>query len=80
MTVVNITGDFLVALVFHGGLYEMALATTVSYYVALIIALTHYAKKDNVLTFTFKGLRIRDAFQVMKLGAPSGVVSHSGIW
>ena len=75
MTIVNIAGDFINALVIHGGLFEMGMATTISYYVALFIALTHYLKKDNVLTFHFRGLRIRDAFQVMRLGAPSGVVS-----
>ena len=77
MTVVNITGDFLVALVFHGTLFEMAFVTTISYYVALIIALTHYLKKNNVLTFFFRGLRIRDVWDVIRYGAPSGVVSFS---
>ena len=75
MTVANITGDFINALVIHGGLFEMGMATTISYYIALFIALTHYLKKDNVLTFKFKGLKIKDALQVMKLGAPSGVVN-----
>ncbi|MEE3466977.1 MAG: MATE family efflux transporter [Eubacterium sp.] len=75
MTIVNIAGDFINALVLHGGLFEMGMATSISYYVALLIALTHYLKKNNVLTFTIKGLRIRDALKVMKLGAPSGVVN-----
>lgn len=75
MTVVNVTGDLLVAFVFHGGLFEMGLATTISYYVALIIGLTHYLKKDNVLTFYFHGLRIKDALQMIRYGAPSGVVN-----
>ncbi len=75
MTIVNIAGDFITALVIHGGLFEMGMATSISYYVAFIIAMTHYLKKNNVLTFYFKGLRIRDSFKVMKLGAPSGVVN-----
>ena len=75
MTVVNIGGDFFNAFVLHGGLFEMGLATSVSYYVALFIALTHYLKKNNVLTFTFHGLRLKDALRVIKLGAPSGVMN-----
>ncbi|MBR6229194.1 MAG: ATP-binding protein [Eubacterium sp.] len=75
MTVINISGDFIVAKVLHGGLFQMALATTISYYVALVIGFTHYLKKNLVLTFYFKGLKLRDAFKVIKFGAPSGVVN-----
>lgn len=75
MTSVNIAGDFFVAFVTHGGLFQMGLATSVGYYVAVLVALSHYFRKNNVLTFTFHGLRIRDAIRVLKLGAPSGVVN-----
>ena len=75
MTIINITGDLINAFVIHGGLFEMGMATTISYYIALFIGLTHYLKKDNVLTFYFHGLRLKDALQVVRYGAPSGVVS-----
>ena len=75
MTIVNIVGDILVGTVFHGGLFAMGFVTSISYYVALLIALTHYLKKNNVLTFTLHGLRIRDVWAVIRFGAPSGVVS-----
>lgn len=49
MTVVNIAGDLLNGLVFHGGLFGMAMATTVSYFVALVIMLLPFIRKKNTI-------------------------------
>ena len=75
MTAVNIAGDFANAMVFQKGLLGMGLATSLSYYVALIVAMTHYTKKNNVLTFTFKGLRFSDFIEMIKMGIPSGMTN-----
>lgn len=57
MTLVNITGDLLVGLVFKGGLFGMALATTVSYFAALLLMLPCLFKKGNALRVSFRGLK-----------------------
>ena len=48
-TVVNILGDVLNALVFHGGMAGMALATVFSCYAELLVLLLHYAIKTSLL-------------------------------
>ncbi|OON84868.1 hypothetical protein BXO88_15180 [Oribacterium sp. C9] len=48
MTVGDIIADLLNVLVFHGGMFGMALATAVSYYLALLCLLPHFAKKDVI--------------------------------
>ena len=47
MTVLDITGDLLNALYFHGGMLGMGIATTISYVVALIIMLLHFYRTKS---------------------------------
>ena len=48
-TVVNILGDILNALVFHGGMAGMALATVFSCYTELLVLLSHFTNKTSLL-------------------------------
>lgn len=48
MTAGDIAADLLNALVFHGGMFGMALATAASYYLALLCLLPHFGKKDVI--------------------------------
>lgn len=50
MTIGNIAVDFANVLVFHGGMFGMAIATAVSYYMALLVMLPHFRKKDVIFT------------------------------
>lgn len=73
MTAVNITGDLLVGLVFHGGLFGMALATTVSYFAALALILPFLFKKDNSLRFTFRDLQFSYIGEMLSGGLPNAL-------
>jgi Na+-driven multidrug efflux pump len=77
MTVLDVTGDVLNALVIHGGMLGMGLATTISYAVALGIMLLHFTKKDIIFKFSFKGLKLRDIRDILVTGSSSAVGSAS---
>ena len=48
MTAGDIAADLLNVLVFHGGMFGMALATAASYYLALLVLLPHFGRKDVI--------------------------------
>ncbi len=48
-TTVNILGDILNVMLFHGGMAGIAAATTISCYVELLVLLLHYARKTSQL-------------------------------
>lgn len=79
MTVLDVVGNLLNALVFHGGMLVMGLTTSVSYFVALVILLFHFRKKDIIFKFSFKGLRIRDLGAILGTGSSSGLGSGSAM-
>ncbi len=79
MTVLDVVGNLLNALVFHGGMLVMGLTTSGSYFVALVILLFHFRKKNIVFRMTFKGLRIRDLGSILLTGSSSGVGSGSAM-
>ena len=47
LTVSDIVMDLAAVLFFHGNTLEMGIATSISYYVALAVLLTHFRKKDT---------------------------------
>ena len=49
MTVSDVILDLLVATVFHGGMFGMALASTISYFIAVGTACLHFTKKHRML-------------------------------
>lgn len=49
MSVANIVLDLLMVYVFHQGMFGMALATTISYCLALAVACLHFFKKSSTL-------------------------------
>lgn len=51
LTVSDIALDLAAVLIFHGDTLEMGIATSISYYVALAVLLTHFLKKDIFLRF-----------------------------
>ena len=67
MTAVNIAGDLLVGLVLRGGLFGMALATTVSYYAALFLMLPLLLGKAGTLKISFRSIQF-DHIGAMVLG------------
>ena len=49
MTVLDVAGDLVNALVIHGGMLGMGLTTSISYVAALIIMLLHFTKKEDII-------------------------------
>lgn len=48
MLVVNLVGDLVVALIFHGGLFGLAFATSVSYLCSIAVLLLHFRKGSSI--------------------------------
>lgn len=74
LTVVDIAGDLLNALVFHGGMLGMGLATSAANYLALVVVLLHFAKKDAFFKPTFKNLPWKLTGQMLSSGLPAFVM------
>ncbi|MBQ5347439.1 MAG: hypothetical protein IIU39_05270, partial [Ruminococcus sp.] len=79
MTALDIAGDFLNALVIHGGMLGMGLATSISYFAALVIMLLHFTKKDIIFKFSFKGMNRKDLADILSTGSSSAMGSVSAM-
>lgn len=73
MTLVNITGDLLVGFVFRGGLFGMALATTVSYFAAFALMLPGLLKKEGTLRISFRRIRAGYIGTMLSGGLPNAL-------
>ena len=73
LTVSDIVMDLAAVLIFHGDTFEMGVATSISYYVALGVLLTHFLKKDRFLHLDFKRLPWDETKELLGRGMPSGV-------
>lgn len=72
MTVVNICGDLLVGFVFHGNLFGMAVATTVSYIAALLVMFPGFIQ-NSVLKLSLKQLSIAAVGEMISGGLPNAL-------
>ncbi len=79
MTVLDVAGDLLNVLVMHWGMLGMGLATTVSYFIALVIMLLHFTKKDIIFKMSLKGLKLSDLKDILITGSSSAVGSASAM-
>ena len=73
LTVSDIVMDLAAVIFLHGDTLEMGVATSISYYVALAVLLTHFFKKDVFLQFQFTGLPWKETSEILAKGMPSGV-------
>ncbi|MBR3241120.1 MAG: ATP-binding protein [Parasporobacterium sp.] len=71
LTVVDIAGDLLSVLVFRGGMLGMGLATSLANYLALVVVLFHFAKKNAFFKPTFRNLPWRLTGQMLGSGLPA---------
>lgn len=67
----DVAFDLLNVLVFHGGMWGMALATSLSQVVGLLVILTHFLRKNRILHFTLHNLKLHDLREVMHNGIPN---------
>jgi len=71
--VADIAFDLLNVTVFHGGMFGMAIATTLSNVVGFAVIMTHYFRKDRVIHFTREGLKLSDLGDVALRGIPNAI-------
>ena len=67
MTVADIALDLLNVLVFHGGMFGMGLASSLSYYVAMVIAMSYFLSKKCVFSFSLKRITLKKIREHMGL-------------
>lgn len=79
-TVVNIIGDFVAVKVFHGGLFAIAIATTVSYAVMTLVLILYYVKREHVLHFNRKGARFCRVGKLFVFGLPSADIQICSVF
>jgi len=65
--------DLLNVTVFHGGMFGMAIATSLSNVVGFAVIMTHFLRKDRVIHFTTKGLKVKDLGDVALRGIPHAI-------
>ena len=71
MTVTDVAFDLLNVFVFHGGTFGMGLASTLSYYVAFVIGVGYFFRKDCMFRFRPKLLRGRMMRKILSYGVPT---------
>lgn len=75
MTVTDILFDLLNVFVFHGGTFGMGLASSLSYYVALIIGIGFFFKKECIFKFRFKSFSFKSIVGIARAGTPTMINS-----
>ena len=73
MTVADVGFDLLNVLVFHGGMFGMGLASSLSYYVAMVIVLGYFVSRKCVFTFSLKLISQKKIRELFVGGVPTVV-------
>ena len=71
MTVSDIAFDLLNVFVFHGGTLGMGLASSFSYYFALIVGLAYFFKKDCMFKLKLKAVTGKVCAKILEYGVPT---------
>ena len=71
MTVSDVIFDFLNVLVFHGGTFGMGLASSLSYYVAVLVGIGYFFRKDCLFHLRRNGLRRDTLRAILAEGIPT---------
>ena len=69
----NVAGDLLVAYVFHGGMFGMALATSFSYVISSSIMLSYYVRRKNIIKFMPSQAALSSVREAAGIGLPSAL-------
>ena len=73
MTVFNVAGDLLVAIVLNGGMFGMAMATSLSYYAAIVVLALHFTKKTARIKMQVNNIAWKEAGTLFSTGLPTAV-------
>ena len=79
MTVTDIALDLLNVLVFHGGMFGMGLASSVSYYAAIAIVGVYFLSKRCVFRFSLKQVTMKKTAELLRGGIPAGFNMASAV-
>lgn len=71
MTLADVGFDLLNVLVFHGGLFGMGLASSLSYYVALLIGGWYFLSKKSVFKFSLSRIHRKKILELLTGGIPT---------
>ncbi len=75
MTVSDIAFDLLNVFVFHGGTLGMGLASSCSYYLALMVGLAYFFKKDCLFRLKLKAVTKKVCAELFRYGVPTVINS-----
>lgn len=73
MGVSDIAIDYLNVKVFHGGMFGMGLATSVSYFLGLLVLLTYFLRKDRMFRIRRADINGLDIRKFAAAGMPAGI-------
>lgn len=68
--ITDVVGDLLNIFVFQGGMFGMALASSLSHYIAFLIVASHFLKKDSLFHFSLRSIRSSEILPLVKDGIP----------
>ena len=71
MTAADVVLDLLNVLVFHGGMFGMGLASSLSYYVAMVIAMLYFLSRKCVFRFSLKMISWKKIRELAAGGVPT---------
>ena len=77
LTIGDIVLDLLNVFVFHGGMLGMGLASSASYYIALIIGGAYFFHKDCMFHLNRKGFQLKRLGEMLYHGIPTAINSIS---
>ena len=79
ITVIDIAADAFVVFVLHGGIFGLALATSVGYIIPFFVGAEFFMRKkhNSVFRLSHKGLNLKICCKIMHLGSPAAVIKGS---
>lgn len=70
LTIADIVADLLNVMVFHGGMFGMGLATSISYYVNVAVLITAFMSKEALLKLDFSTISFEGFGEMLHIGMP----------
>ncbi len=70
LSVSNVIGDLIAIFYFGGGMWEIGMATTAAYFLALAVLLLHFRNPNATFKFSFANIKISDLSKMILNGAP----------
>ena len=79
MTVTDVVLDLLNVFVFDGGMFGMGLASSLSYYAAMLVAAIYFLSKKSIFRFSRKSVTRKMIAELFRRGIPAGVTMLASV-